>query len=154
MNFNKKLIITLLSITLFIHFSSLIADKAKKFIIFQPVSNSAVDHVCPLYGKAKEINKDKIYRVVVIPMVLMNYHPQGGRIIFNEDLSFKGFAYVGAAGGSIGEQFDILIVETDEKGSIVFDNYIKNAAATNKWTGMSSLPRNTIEKARVRVIRK
>jgi hypothetical protein len=118
--------------------ASSMSTSVPEIVVESPLPGSQVGHVNTIRGTFAARDRTKVYRAVVRPHSLDNYHPQAGVLVF-EGRTFSGTAYIGPRDGGLGDCFDLLIVASLPAVDEVFNAYLRTATSTG-WIGMSSLP--------------
>lgn len=122
--------------------------------ITQPKEEAYCPHACLVEGRVEKLPEDAELWVVKEPR-LSNFHPDSGPIKVEKDGAFTTTAYIGNAnlGADQGLSFPVHIIACGQVGSDYFRRYLKQAAETGDWPGLSTLKGGKIM-ATVTVIRK
>jgi predicted nucleotide-binding protein len=126
-----------------------------RLLIHSPRPGQYVGHAVRLLGTLNESVPVMILRTVVKPETVNTYHPQTGRLLFDEGSgAIEGTTYVGNAqpGSHTNENFRIMVASCSPAAEQAL-NYYLAAAARQGWPGITELPEGTRTLAEVSVVR-
>lgn len=148
------------SITLFIFLTSINAYAAGSAAINSLQNQQRVTTPEYLEGTCSDIQKGIYLWIVVRSKLTQNYHPQSDRDNYGPlsngcSGTWESIAYIGKnAATNKNEKFEILLVGTNQQGSIEMQNYLNQASQTYRWHGMPSLPDKTTIYQKIEVTRR
>ena len=121
--------------------------------ITYPHDNDTVEISETVEGTSQNIPEGQVIWIVVYPHPVDRYYPYNDPADIQVNGEWASLVVIGVEEDA-GMKFDIIAVLADESAQDTFDAYLKQAEATNNWSGLDAIPSGAVIYGRVTVTRK